>query len=173
MIDISIFCETGERKMEPNEQSIHTLLMRTAHKQRNYLRPYLSEIGLSTGQPKVLQCLNACGSCSQRKLADACEVDPSAICRMLDSMEREGLVQRQPSPESRREGIVRLIRCNIGKIRIWKIHLITHTRCFGQVWWGRLFSRWSGYEPVFWQRTCKDSERFNRSCYAGLRFTWR
>lgn len=120
MIDISIFCETGERKMEPNEQSIHTLLMRTAHKQRNYLRPYLSEIGLSTGQPKVLRCLNACGSCSQRKLADACEVDPSAICRMLDSMEREGLVQRQPSPESRREGVVRLTERGKQTFNIWE-----------------------------------------------------
>ena len=86
--------------------SIHTLLMRTAHRQRGYLRPYLQEIGLSPGQPKVLRCLTWHGTCSQRKLADACEVDPAAICRMLDSMERAGLVRRQPAPGSRREGLV-------------------------------------------------------------------
>ena len=110
--------------MEPNERTIHTLLMRTAHKQRNYLRPYLNEIGLSTGQPKVLRCLNAWGSCSQRKLADACEVDPSAICRMLDSMEREGLVQRQPSPESRREGIVRLTERGRQAFEAWEAQCV-------------------------------------------------
>ena len=68
--------------------AIHTLLARTGHAQQNYLRPYLSQLGLSPGQPKVLRCLYAKGSCSQKELADYCEVDPAAICRMLDILER-------------------------------------------------------------------------------------
>ena len=88
------------------EYAIHTLLSRTAHAMQNYLRPHLNKLGLSPGQPKVLRCLAARGPCSQRMLADYCEVDPSAICRMLDSMERAGLVRRQPAPGSRREGLV-------------------------------------------------------------------
>ena len=68
--------------------AIHTLLARTAHAQRNYLRPYLREMGLSPGQPKVLRYLSELGHSSQRELADCCDVDPSAICRMLDSLER-------------------------------------------------------------------------------------
>ena len=71
------------------EYAIHTLLSRTAHAMQNYLRPHLNKLGLSPGQPKVLRCLTARGPCSQRVLADYCEVDPSAICRMLDSLERE------------------------------------------------------------------------------------
>ena len=65
--------------------AIHTLLARTAHAQRNYLRPYLKEMGLSPGQPKVLRYLAAMGPSSQRDLAYHCDVDPSAISRMLDS----------------------------------------------------------------------------------------
>ena len=46
--------------------AIHTLLARTAHAQRNYLRPYLKEMGLSPGQPKVLRYLSELGHSSQR-----------------------------------------------------------------------------------------------------------
>ena len=42
--------------------AIHTLLARTAHAQRNYLRPYLKEMGLSPGQPKVLRYLSELGT---------------------------------------------------------------------------------------------------------------
>ena len=88
--------------------AIHTLLARTAHAQRNYLRPYLKEMGLSPGQPKVLRYLSELGHSSQRELADCCDVDPSAICRMLDSLERGGFVTRSPSPNDRRSGQVEL-----------------------------------------------------------------
>ena len=80
---------------------IHTLLARTAHVQQNYLRPHLNKLGLSPGQPKVLRCLNAYGTCSQKELADCCEVDPASICRMLDSMERDGFLTRRPSDVGR------------------------------------------------------------------------
>ena len=75
---------------------------------QNYLRPHLNKLGLSPGQPKVLRCLAARGPCSQRVLADYCEVDPSAICRMLDSMERDGFLLRRPSKTDRRTGEVTL-----------------------------------------------------------------
>ena len=87
---------------------IHTLLSRTAHRMINDLRPYLSAIGLSPGQPKVLRSLIMSGPCTQRQLADFCEVDPSAVCRMLDSMERDGLLVRAPSPTDRRAGEIRI-----------------------------------------------------------------
>ena len=41
--------------------AIHTLLSRTAHLMRNDLRPHLSAIGLSPGQPKVLRYLSELG----------------------------------------------------------------------------------------------------------------
>ena len=84
------------------EYAIHTLLNRTAHRMQNDLRPRLAALGLSPGQPKVLRCLVTHGPCSQRMLADYCEVDPSAICRVLDSMERAGLLCRRPSKNDRR-----------------------------------------------------------------------
>ena len=100
--------------------AIHTLLARTAHAQRNYLRPYLKEMGLSPGQPKVLRYLSELGHSSQRELADCCDVDPSAICRMLDSLERGGFVTRSPSPNDRRSGQVELTQQGRDALDAWE-----------------------------------------------------
>ena len=87
---------------------IHTLINRTAHAQQNYLRPYLKALGLSPGQPKLLRSLYMRGPCSQRQLADDNEIDPAAVCRALDGLERAGLITRQPAPGDRRAGLVSL-----------------------------------------------------------------
>ena len=88
--------------------AIHTLISRTARLMQNDLRPHLSTIGLSPGQPKVLRSLMAREPLSQRQLACYCEVDPAVICRMLESMERDGFLVRAASATDRRTGEVRL-----------------------------------------------------------------
>lgn len=107
------------------QYKFHTLLNRTAHSAQNYLRPYLSELGLSPGQPKVLRCLALLGPCSQRTLADHCEVDPSAICRMLDSLEREGLLLRSPSKTDRRTCEVSLTEKGRTVFDAWEARCMT------------------------------------------------
>lgn len=78
------------------ERTFHMLLYRTFHAQRNALRPRLGELGLGAGQPKVLGYLVRNGASRQRQLAEYCEIDPAAISRMLDSLQRGGFVERQP-----------------------------------------------------------------------------
>ncbi|HJB99209.1 MAG TPA: MarR family transcriptional regulator [Candidatus Flavonifractor merdavium] len=78
------------------ERTFHMLLYRTFHAQRNALRPHLGELGLGAGQPKVLGYLVRNGASRQRQLAEYCEIDPAAISRMLDSLQRGGFVERQP-----------------------------------------------------------------------------
>ena len=77
------------------EHSLHILLYRAFHAQRNYLRPGLQELGLGTGQPKLLAYLAARGPCHQKQLADYFDVDPANISRMVDSLERGGFVIRR------------------------------------------------------------------------------
>ncbi len=78
------------------ERTFHMLLYRAFHAQRNALRPHLGELGLGAGQPKVLGYLLRNGPSRQRQLAEYCEIDPAAISRMLDSMQKGGFVARQP-----------------------------------------------------------------------------
>ena len=77
------------------EHSLHILLYRAFHAQRNYLRPSLQELGLGAGQPKLLAYLAANGPCRQKQLADYFDVDPANISRMVDSLERGGFVVRR------------------------------------------------------------------------------
>lgn len=100
--------------------AIHTLLTRTARLMQNDLRPHLTAVGLSPGQPKVLRCLMTREPLSQRQLAYYCEVDPAVICRMLDSMERDGFLVRTASPTDRRTGEVRLTNKGREAFQYWE-----------------------------------------------------
>lgn len=88
------------------ERTFHMLLYRAFHAQRSALHPYLTQLGLGFGQPKILGYLSRNGAGSQRELADYYDVDPAAVCRMLDSLQKGGFVQRRTDPaDKRREWI--------------------------------------------------------------------
>lgn len=77
-------------------------LIKAYHAQRNHLRPHMAGVGLSPGQPKILNVLIERGSCMQRELAEGCDVQPATVSRILDNMEEEGLVRREEDEGSRR-----------------------------------------------------------------------
>ena len=82
--------------------NFHMLLYRAFHAQRGALRPCLDALGLRFGQPRVLGYLLRNGASRQRELADYCEVDPAAVSRMLDSLQRGGVVSREADGANRR-----------------------------------------------------------------------
>ena len=71
-----------------------------AHKQK--VRPKMAEMGLSTGQPKVLHCLVNSGGCIQRELAEYCDVEPATMSRLIEPMETQGLITRCGMENDRR-----------------------------------------------------------------------
>lgn len=84
------------------EKSFHMLLYRAFHAQRGALQPCLAQVGLGTGQPKLLGYLSSHGPSSQRRLADYFEIDPAAVCRMLDSLQKGGFVTRSADGQDKR-----------------------------------------------------------------------
>ena len=84
------------------------LLYRAFHAQRSCLRPHVARLGLGAGQPKLLWYLAGHGPCRQRELAEYFEIDPAAVCRMLDSLEKGGFVARSAQQGDRRADVVRL-----------------------------------------------------------------
>ena len=88
------------------EQTLHMLLYRAFHAQRGELRPSLNRLGLGTGQPRILGYIMRNGAASQKELADYSEVDPSAISRMLESMQKGGFITRKASENDKRSGVV-------------------------------------------------------------------
>ena len=90
------------------EQSMHMKLYRAFHAQRTQMRAGLAELGLGVGQPKLLAYLTREGPCRQRQLAEYFEVDPAAVSRMLEALQRGGFVERRPDDRDRRGGLIEL-----------------------------------------------------------------
>ena len=90
------------------EKTYQILLYRAYHAQRAYMRAGLAGMGLGAGQPKLLSFLATNGPCLQKDMAEYFEIDPAAVCRMLDSLDRNGFIQRGTSRAGRKTGLIHL-----------------------------------------------------------------
>ena len=88
--------------------TLHTALYKAFHAQKNSLRPGMAQMGLSPGQPKVLRYLAAHDSCMQKEIAEALDIEPATVSRLLTNMEQNGLAARAQPAERRRAESVRI-----------------------------------------------------------------
>lgn len=89
-------------------ESLHYLLMKAHTNVNRWILAQASSLGLSPGQPKILECLMACGECNQKSLATYCEIEQATAGGILMRMERDGLVQRAQRSGNRRDLFVSL-----------------------------------------------------------------
>lgn len=78
----------------------YLLTIYNLHKKTNW--GYFHSLGLSQGQPKILEILLCHNGCSQKELADICVLEPATISSLLKKMEKDKLVSR--IPETRKDG---------------------------------------------------------------------
>lgn len=67
----------------------------------------LSGTGITLRQAQVLSCLEMKGELAQNEIAAQLQIEPPTIVRILDRMERDGWIERLPSPLDRRKKIIR------------------------------------------------------------------
>ena len=93
----------------------HHYLLKTYNLHKKMNLSYFHSLGLSQGQPKVLEILLFRDGCSQKELADACELQPATISSLLKKMEKDNLIKR--IPETRKDGthITRIFLTQHGK----------------------------------------------------------
>ena len=72
--------------------SLHYLLMRSHSLFNHRILEDAAELGLSPGQPKVLEYLRLHGTQNQRSIADYCRIEPATVGSILSRMEEAGLV---------------------------------------------------------------------------------
>lgn len=87
--------------------SLHYLLMRSHSLLNRRILEEAAELGLSPGQPKVLEYLRLHGTQNQRSIADYCRIEPATVGSILTRMEEAGLVERAPKAR-RPAGAVRV-----------------------------------------------------------------
>ncbi|BES64122.1 MarR family transcriptional regulator [Gottschalkiaceae bacterium SANA] len=72
---------------------------RLAHR---YLGNQLDPYGLSKGQPRILRLLVSHNCKTQKDLLQKMDIRPATLTRMLQRMEKNGLLIRTPSPQDQR-----------------------------------------------------------------------
>lgn len=73
-----------------------------------YLREGTAKVDLSPARFQLLQALDQHQPCSMVELADLLSVTKRNITTLIDALEQEGLVERQPHPTDRRSKLVSL-----------------------------------------------------------------
>ena len=85
---------------------LNMALYRTFHAQKNKIRPGREAIGLSLGQPKILDYLSKHNHCMQKDLAFSLDIEPATVSRILNKMVQAGLIERStPSARKRAESV--------------------------------------------------------------------
>lgn len=66
----------------------------------------MAEIGLSPGQPKILNYLSRQEGCMQKDIAAALDIEPATVSQILGNMEQAELIQRSaPKCRKRAESV--------------------------------------------------------------------
>lgn len=89
-------------------ESLHYLLMKAHVNLNRWILNEAAELGLSPGQPKVLEYLMEWGESNQKTIADYCEIEQATVGSILTRMERDGLIARTQREGNRRSLYVSL-----------------------------------------------------------------
>ena len=81
-------------------------LARLGRVARSGLKNAFAREELSARAHFALLCLSEYGELSQRELADHIAMDRSDLVKLLDELERSGLVRREPDPRDRRRRVL-------------------------------------------------------------------
>lgn len=93
---------------KPEYESINFLLSMICRAQRGKMSEALTEIGLYAGQEMFLWHLWRQDGLTQSQLVERMCVQPPTVSKMLDRLERTGLVERRPDSEDSRISLVYL-----------------------------------------------------------------
>ncbi len=67
------------------------------------IRPLMSDLGLTSGQPKILDYLSFHEGCTQKEIAKGCGVEPATVSDLLNGLVKKGYIEKRTAKENRRE----------------------------------------------------------------------
>lgn len=74
----------------------HHFLINIFHLHEKKSQQGFKELGLSKGQPKLIELLYYEGGCAQKDLAAACSIEPATVTSLLGNMQMKELVYKTP-----------------------------------------------------------------------------
>ena len=106
----ALVCEHWPRSTalaESTGPTVHAVF-RLSRMHRTMAGHLLRDLGLAPGQELLLLQLWDRDRCSQTDLVERLGIDPSTVTKMLQRLERDGWVRREPSPDDGRVTLVTL-----------------------------------------------------------------
>lgn len=89
-------------------ESLHYLLMKAYSRMNHQICVRAAELGLTSGQPKILEYLWRYGENNQKAIAKYCEIEQATAGTILTGMENAGLIARERRDGNRRSLYVSL-----------------------------------------------------------------
>lgn len=89
-------------------ESLHYLLMKSHSVMQRKIYSEAQKIGLTSGQPKILDYLYEHEGSDQKTIAGYCEIEPATLGSILLRMEQKGLIERRQKNGNRRSWFVYL-----------------------------------------------------------------
>lgn len=89
-------------------ESMHFLLMKAQVLLQHRIYTEAAGLGLSPGQPKILEYLSSHEGSDQKTIAAYCEIEQATVGSILLRMENSGLIERRQQPGNRRSLFVYL-----------------------------------------------------------------
>ncbi len=83
-------------------ESLHYLLMKSHSLMQKCIFAQAQKIGLTSGQPKILDYLYEHEGSDQKTIASYCEIEPATLASVLLRMEQKGLIERRQKEGNRR-----------------------------------------------------------------------
>ncbi len=83
-------------------ESLHYLLMKTHAMFYRRIQAEIGKIGLTSGQPKILEFLQKYKEADQKTIASYCEIEQATVGSILLRMEKAGLIVRRQKEGNRR-----------------------------------------------------------------------
>ena len=80
--------------------SLHHVLMKTYLQMKRLVSAQAMPLGLSPGQPKILEFLAEYGEHEQKDIAEYCDIEPATVGNILLRMEASGLINRRNRPNN-------------------------------------------------------------------------
>ncbi len=84
------------------KKAFHMMIFRVHQSYRNTIRPTMQEIGISSGQPKILLYVRDHENCRLKDVASFCDIKPATTSRIIDKMLEEGFLTKTSPKDDRR-----------------------------------------------------------------------
>ena len=93
------------------------------HMQKSRLHTRAAALGLGPGQPRMLSYIGVHAPCTRADLAAHYRIDPAAVTRMLDALERNGFIASVPARPGadRRKKAVELTERGRATLGLWDV----------------------------------------------------